>query len=565
MHFARWHRLFLAIAIAILLLACQFRLRSTPPATSTPAASPATPRPSPSVQIATPTVVPPTSTATRIPPATGDTPTATRRLPTPTAPSPATPAVPAATSTPRLPEGGPLPAVWTELDLAFGNPVLEGVRATGTGVLTATYPSALAYDERRGVVYALAHCASPPESEQATCIAVMDAQADRLLSVSPVPPGYSGRLLVSDEALYLYYPWGGSLYALDPQTLIAGHVLSDVLAVATANAEGAPALYAATRQSIARLFPDPISLPLDLAYDDQPIDVAASGDRVFLLSYKALRVFDAGLELLATFDLAEQSPRTLALDGPHARLYVGCGIGLHVLDIKSGKLVAAPARTDRGDPLYNVQRMVLADDGARLFALSSQRDWFATAEVVAIDVSSPLDAARWPVQTLLSVLEGSLPDLVIDQGQARLLVASAADDALIPIDLTSGQVEQRLPLSIEVGEVIVDEPGERLYVSDSAGWVHVLDRRTYAEIDRVYGGRYISLDAVHQRLYAGDPRHAGRDRIRNRLAGRPAHHPPVRQAARLPGGQPGGHRQPPLLSVRRGQWTAARHMAVRRR
>jgi DNA-binding beta-propeller fold protein YncE len=150
--------------------------------------------------------------------------------------------------------------------------------------------------------------------------------------------------------------------------------------------------------------------------------------------------------------------------------------------------------------------MALNADGTRLFALASQRDWFATAEVIAVDVSSPLDAARWPVQTLLSALEGPLPDLVIDQERARLLVASSSDHALIPIDLASGQVGPRLPLGIEVGEVVVDESGGRLYVSDSAGWVHVLDRRTYAEIDRVYGGRYISLDPIHHRLYAGDAR-----------------------------------------------------------
>jgi len=36
--------------------------------------------------------------------------------------------------------------------------------------------------------------------------------------------------------------------------------------------------------------------------------------------------------------------------------------------------------------------------------------------------------------------------------------------------------------------------------------VHVLDRRTYDEMGRVYGGQHISLDAAHSWLYAGDPR-----------------------------------------------------------
>jgi hypothetical protein len=54
--------------------------------------------------------------------------------------------------------------------------------------------------------------------------------------------------------------------------------------------------------------------------------------------------------------------------------------------------------------------------------------------------------------------------------------------------------------------VIVDPTGERLYVSDSAGWVNVFNRRTYDLVARFYGGRQISLDARRGVLYAGDAR-----------------------------------------------------------
>ncbi len=114
-----------------------------------------------------------------------------------------------------------------------------------------------------------------------------------------------------------------------------------------------------------------------------------------------------------------------------------------------------------------------------------------------------MDTESWEVQTLFSTLSGMLRDLILDEAGDRLLIASYEDHALIPIDLASGKVQPRLPLGIQVIEVIVDD---RLYVSDSAGWIHILDRRTYDDVGRVYGGKHISLDAEHSRLYAGDPR-----------------------------------------------------------
>ena len=117
-----------------------------------------------------------------------------------------------------------------------------------------------------------------------------------------------------------------------------------------------------------------------------------------------------------------------------------------------------------------------------------------------------IDTATWEIETLYSTLDGQIPSLALDAPRQRLLLVSQNDHALIPINLRSGQIAPRLSIGTQPVEVIVDPERNQLFVSDSAGWIHVLDRRTYAPLQRLYGGRHISLDAKAEKLYAGDAR-----------------------------------------------------------
>jgi photosystem II stability/assembly factor-like uncharacterized protein len=468
-------RILIAAAIAALLLACQLGPR-------TPAPTPrATPSPTAGIQrqAATPT---PTLTRTPIPPPA--TPT-----PSPTA---------SAVELPPLPDDGPLPAPWTEIDLAHRNQGFDKTLVSQS----AYYPTALAFDGEAALLYVLARCRADTLYEEFhLCIASFDLETDRVRQTTAVPDGYEGKLLLAADALYLYRPWAGDLYALDRQTLAAGEAISDVLAVAF---DGEETTYAVTQEGLARLRPDPAVRPQETSFADSPIAMAADSERVYVLGYEALKVFSADLAPLATIDFQAKSPRSLALGGERGQVYVGCASGLYALDVETHRLAPVSTALENGQEVTGIEKLALDAAGARLYALAYRPgDWFGGTDVIAIEVESG------QARTLFSALSGRFADLSLDEERGRLLILSSDDHALIPIALEastpSSRVQPRLPLGIEVGEAIVDPAADRLYVSDSAGWVHVLDRRTYAEVGRVYGGRHIGLDAVHQRLYAGDP------------------------------------------------------------
>jgi hypothetical protein len=382
--------------------------------------------------------------------------------------------------------------VWQELD--FGLPAGN-----------TYYPADLVLDAGQGLVYALGTCMPelPYTSEWPKgCISVLDLGTDRVLRTVQAPSGYFGRLLPAGDALYLHYPLAGDLYMLDRETLAVTQAISDVLAVAY---DGDEATYAMNREAIMRLSPDPLTMPVETPFDDAPVEMAASADQVYVLGYRSLRAWSPELALRATFDLTEEGPRTLALDTARGWLFVGCRTGLYVLNTETMRWIESPPGDGSVSFLPGVQRLILDPTGARLWAITHRSmDWFGGSEVVAVDIGPSAEPSSWREHTLLSTLEGSLLGLVLDQENDRLLVTSYEDQALIPLVLSTGDVAPRLPLGSEVSEVIVDEVRGRLYVSDSAGWVRVLDRRTYAELDRVFGGRYISLGG--SQLYAGDAR-----------------------------------------------------------
>jgi hypothetical protein len=458
----------LALTIA-LLLACQLGPRPTGPAQPTDTAAPtATAR---DRAQALPTHKP-TATPTQTP---IGTPTQTPNATPMPIPSPAPSALP------PPPDAGPLPAIWTEIDFGIG------------GDLNLQHPSDIAVDAASGWAYVLSSC--EPESlyegyAPRSCVSALDLQTGRVLQAAAVPgSGYSGHLLLCGNALYLHHPWSAELHPLDPATLAVSDTITGVYGIACGGHE---TTYVVTGQGLARLGSDTDARPVARKYDDAPVAMAADAKRVYVLGYDSLQVFDASLELLSTIPLPDGQLRAAALDAGRDRLYVGDYDGLYLLDAATGRFSKTPA------PLLNAQGLVLDPAGRHLYAFVRLPGWFSGTQVADVDTET------WEVRTLYTTLGGELRAMALDQD--RLLIASASDHALIPLDLESGQPAPRLPVGIQVIDAIVDQAADRLYVSDSAGWVHVLDRRTYAESDRAYGGQQISLDAAHGRLYAGDER-----------------------------------------------------------
>ena len=398
--------------------------------------------------------------------------------PTPTAPRP--PAVP---PTPR-PAAGPLPAVWTTLD--FGLPAGD-----------LYFPTSLAFDRDADLLYALGQCELEPGangSSPRACISTFNLDSAQIVRHAEIPAGNQGHLLLAGDTLYLDQAWRAALLVIDAETLHVRRVISDVVRVAD---DGRGTIYAVTTERILRLEADPIAAPLPWhdAFGGSILDMIATPERIYVLTYEWLWVFDPTLAPAGEIDLQGVDPRTLAFDNERERLYVGGNAGLFALNLDD--LSIEQTQVD----VQGIDRLLVDAANERLYVSAHHPyDWFGGAAIVAIDMTS------WQTKTLFSTLDGWLTDLALDPGRERLLVASQTDHALIPIELASGAVGRRLPLGVEVIEVIVDEQLGRLYVSDSAGWINVLDRRSYAPIERVYGGRRISLDVAHKRLYAGDPR-----------------------------------------------------------
>jgi hypothetical protein len=526
-------RCFLVLAVVLLALsACKFRLS---PADRQPSAeTPAGPAVGQGSREQVPTAtVPPLATATYTPaPAATATPqpTITPRFilstPTPTeTPSPrlalATPQ-PTVEPTRVAPEGnlpappdrGPLPALWTEIEFRARNRVFEqpqGALNLAPGPAPAgTYQGRdLALDAGSSVVYVLGRCGPFSLSDTVvppTCISAFDLAQDRVLPPGAVQlPSYvqgEGRLYVAGETLYLHRRWSGVLHALDRETLTVRETISDVYGIALdkgnvpgVGATGMGAPYIVTPDGLSRLGTNLPPRFVARRYGDSPVEMAFADGQVYVLTDTALQVYDANLTLEATIQNPEGRLSSLTHDEGKRRLYVGSYDGLYELDLRNNELVKTPA------DVVNALGLAVDVTGGRAFVLTSRSgDWYGGTDVVAVDTTS------WRTERLFETRSGQLRDLVYDGARGRLLVASTDDHALIPIDLASGEAGPRLPLGIEVIEAIVSPADDRLYVSDSAGWIHVLDRRTYADIGRVYGGRYISLDAGHGRLYAGDER-----------------------------------------------------------
>ncbi|MBN1639979.1 MAG: hypothetical protein JXA09_01995, partial [Anaerolineae bacterium] len=220
--------------------------------------------------------------------------------------------------------------------------------------------------------------------------------------------------------------------------------------------------------------------------------IAADESQVYVLGYDALDVVTVDLEPVIRIPLDDGQLPSMALDEAQHRLYVVTYQGLYVLDTTTNELQKAPAN------LQSAREAQLSADGRTLYVFANVPGWFGGTRLVAVDTET------WEVTTFYEALEGQFSALAAAP-DGNILALSLLDHALLSVSPT-GTLSPRLAVGLEVIDAVVDAANERIYVTDSAGWVHALDRRTYAEVDKVYAGRELSLDATSGRLYVGDAR-----------------------------------------------------------
>jgi len=371
--------------------------------------------------------------------------------------------------------------VWTHLDL--GLPAGNLYR-----------PYSMAIDDRHGVLYALGMCDMPSyyTTPIETCISVFDLESEQVQRRITVDASSYATLKLIDDTLYILQRWSGDLVALDAETLSITQRMSDVIDLAD---DGTGTLYALTVDGVRRLAPDPIYRPLEYTFSNMPSMLLATPERIFALGYELLRIIDTQLVLRNEIDMRERNPNVMALDETGHRLYLG-GRGLYVLDVESEQLM--PLNPD----LNGIERMLIDPERDELILLLRNTDWYDGQRVVAVDAQT--GAFR---RTLYETQEGSLFALAFDSTRSHLLALDYLDHALISISPEgTGNTALRIPLGIEIEEIALDPATDHLIVSDSAGRIHILDRHNYAPLARLDGGRFISLDLLHRRLYTGDAR-----------------------------------------------------------
>ena len=106
--------------------------------------------------------------------------------------------------------------------------------------------------------------------------------------------------------------------------------------------------------------------------------------------------------------------------------------------------------------------------------------------------------------------------LAWDEATGRLFVSHTYTNQISALDLDAGQVSGVFPTAVELQDLAVDPGRGRLYVTDSAGLLHVLDSDTDQEIETLPGSGRIAVDGPHGRLYTGG---LGADRVRIHDAG----------------------------------------------
>ena len=427
--------------------------------------------PSPTVE-ATPSPIPATPTPTIAPTAT---PTI---MPTPTPTTPPTP----------TPSAEELVWPWVVTKLHLGVPAGNGY-----------YPHEVAVNPLTGRVYVHNQSGGPEGRGLLSVIegATGEVVATVALGSSGWPPG---RVAVDPDRGRVYVVSRGDklLTVVEEATC---QVLAEIEGVEDVAVDAAGGLvYVADGRSVRVLDADDLAelRRAPLAPTDSVVAMAVNppADRLYIArAAPALDILAAStLETVATVPLA--SPvHDLAVNAAANRLYLSLSQEgenrVLTLDGTSGELLDSLAVGDEH------QRSVLAVDEAR-GRLYVGRTACDTPGVTV------LDEERGEIATPSGV-EG----LAVDPRTGHVYAALPGRHSVAVLDPDERAIAALVPVGIELVDLAVDASAGRLYVTDSADRLRILDAISYVELTALPGRGHMAVDEVRHRLYVNDPQGRG--------------------------------------------------------
>jgi hypothetical protein len=376
------------------------------------------------------------------------------------------------------------------------------------------WPKALALDGKTGLLYILNYSY---EGADQGCVSVLDvpegpalgSPQGGLLDVIPLPWSSSGPLAVAAGCIYVVFE---------------DEHYQDHLAVVDA----------ASHEVLA-------AVPIEFLYYRQPMLVDPAADRLYVAFSDHLEVRSAtDLTLLDSLPfearLSEESP--LALDPRAGRLYLAYGPHLEMRDARTLELLSTFPDSDT--VYYGLH---LTGSGKQLYVCTKEESptTGTFSELLAFDTVSGQLLVEWGpyegeivgwdeetgrvyltrskgvVQKWLTAvdmedgqslaeraMEETYEELLWDSRRGRLYLTRKNRHSVASVDLTTMELEFETPVGIELKDLIVDSAANRLYLSDSAGQVHVLDSETYDRLATLPGWGQLTLDAANQRLYVAE-------------------------------------------------------------
>ena len=370
------------------------------------------------------------------------------------------------------------------------------------------HPRALAVHPGLGRLYARTTDRSEPALGLVTMLDAATGQVLAVAKTGPDPWG-EGNLVVDAVRgrVYAVNPGDNTATVLDADTLDPVATIDGVALLAVDEAGGR--LYVAGPPGLRALDVEGYQTlgeaPLPSGKDMLALAVDPAAGRVYLARQAD---FGYALDRYDTADLALAG--TAPLPGRPDNLVVETGRGRASLSLNDGEQAlfwtldadGNAVETRRlGDYLLTA---LLAFDagGGRLFIA---RDLYTDYGVTVLDLATGHEVANIP-------LDVAPNGLAWDKAAGRLFVSHAYTQQISALDLGAGRVSALFPTAVELQDLAVDPGRGHLYITDSAGRLHVLDSDTDREIATLPGSGRIAVDGSHGRLYTGG-REAGRVRV----------------------------------------------------
>jgi photosystem II stability/assembly factor-like uncharacterized protein/DNA-binding beta-propeller fold protein YncE len=145
--------------------------------------------------------------------------------------------------------------------------------------------------------------------------------------------------------------------------------------------------------------------------------------------------------------------------------------------------------------------LALDADGGRLFL---GRDAYGKYGIVVLDVQGSKELADIPLDRAPNALTWS-------EKTGQLLVSHTYANLISAVDVESRQVSAVFSTALDLVDLAVDPDRGHLYVTDTAGKIHVLNSDTDEEVALLPGEGLIAVDSPHGRFYTGG---AGASRVR---------------------------------------------------